>query len=386
MAIRKSQRRGKPCLVIDIRYTTKNGRQERFRKDAQAQSMTAAKAEEKRYLHNIALYGSPYEPGAESETSQSTPPETVKTFLDVVDEFRQTFMVTDLKITTRKGYDAVFTGILVPKFGDLPITQVDGRAAEELDLELAKRTLALSTRNNIQIVLRSLLRFAMSRQYIASMPPNLPTLKKIGQTVLEIPSDEQVALLLSHARPSHRLSFTLMSDAGLRPNEVRALRRRDVQLRYGQDEPIGGFITVRRGSSHGEIHTPKTGQREVPISPELARGLAPAMHGDRDGHVVTNYLGRPWGQFGLVQAFERVIQRAGLRGWSIYCLRHYAITSWLRAGIPVHVVQRMAGHVHLSTTQRYVHFLKADLEDAALKIAARGRTAIGTATRSPDNT
>ncbi|TKC95239.1 site-specific integrase [Polyangium fumosum] len=35
------------------------------------------------------------------------------------------------------------------------------------------------------------------------------------------------------------------------------------------------------------------------------------------------------------------------------CLRHYAITSSLRAGIPVHVVQRMAGHKHLATTQTY---------------------------------
>lgn len=57
---------------------------------------------------------------------------------------------------------------------------------------------------------------------------------------------------------------------------------------------------------------------------------------------------------------------------SAYALRHYAITSWLRRGIPVHVVQKMAGHRNLSTTQRYVHFLKADLEDAALRLAGIG--------------
>jgi site-specific recombinase XerD len=49
----------------------------------------------------------------------------------------------------------------------------------------------------------------------------------------------------------------------------------------------------------------------------------------------------------------------------VYSLRHYAITTWLRKRVPVHVVQKMAGHSTLSTTQRYVHFLKADLEDAA---------------------
>ncbi|HRI71581.1 MAG TPA: hypothetical protein PK156_45425 [Polyangium sp.] len=45
----------------------------------------------------------------------------------------------------------------------------------------------------------------------------MPSLKQTGQCVLEIPADEQIALLLSHARKSHRLSFLLMSDAGLRP-------------------------------------------------------------------------------------------------------------------------------------------------------------------------
>ena len=164
-----------------------------------------------------------------------------------------------------------------------------------------------------------------------------------------------------------------MSDAGLRPNEVRALRRRDVLLHFDNNEPTGGYITIREGWSHGETHTPKTGQREVPISRELAHVLAPYMKGARDGHVAVNELGKPWSQYGLDQAFGRLARRAGLAEWSVYSLRHYAITSWLRAGIPVHVVQRMAGHVHLSTTQRYVHFLKQDLEDAARRIAARGR-------------
>jgi site-specific recombinase XerD len=63
-----------------------------------------------------------------------------------------------------------------------------------------------------------------------------------------------------------------------------------------------------------------------------------------------------------------VIEAAGLSGWSVYALRHFAITLWLRAGIPVHVVQRMAGHTNLSTTQRHVHYLKADLEHAARAI------------------
>ena len=123
-------------------------------------------------------------------------------------------------------------------------------------------------------------------------------------------------------------------------------------------------MSVREGRSFGETHTPKTGQREVPVTPELGRLLAPVEAGAREELVAMTARGKPWGQSGLVQAFERVRDRVGLEGWSVYCLRHYAITSWLRAGVPVHVVQRMAGHKNLATTQRYVHHLKEDLEEA----------------------
>jgi len=283
-------------------------------------------------------------------------------------------MVTDLKVTTRRGYESVLRSTLLPRFGELLFEKVDSKAAAALDLELTKRKLSQSTRNNTQIVLRSLLRFAKKRAYIDDGPKNLPRLKPIGQRVLEVPTDEQVDQIITSAIESHRLTFTLMSDAGLRPNEVRALRCKGVQLRYENGQPVGGFITVREGRSYGEVHTPKTGQREIPVTRALAKLLAPVVeNASREKHVALNDDGDPWGQHGIDQAFGRVADRIGITGWSVYCLRHYAITSWLRAGIPVHVVQRMAGHVNLSTTQRYVHFLKGDLEEAARRLPVRIR-------------
>src|SRR5262249_49349830 len=94
--------------------------------------------------------------------------------------------------------------------------------------------------------------------------------------------------------------------------------------------------------------------------------------GPREGYAALTAGGKPWGQYGLDRAFERVRDRAGFAGWSVYSLRHYAITTWLRKGIPVHVVQKMAGHKNLATTQHYVHFLKTDLEDGARRLNEPG--------------
>ncbi|KYF56551.1 hypothetical protein BE08_36755 [Sorangium cellulosum] len=63
--------------------------------------------------------------------------------------------------------------------------------------------------------------------------------------------------------------------------------------------------------------------------------LGPVERRPRDGHIARSRQGQPWGQYGLAQASERVRDRAGFAGWSVYSLRHYAITSWLRRGIPV---------------------------------------------------
>jgi integrase len=371
MTVRKETRRGETRLVIDINYTKRDGSRGRYRKDAQVQTLTAARAEDRRLLALLAQHGEPYEPAAPG-AGPGHDEVPAKTFREVVDEYRATFMVTDLKVTTRRGYNNVINTVLLPRFADLAAPAVDGTAAGKLDLELAKRELSRSTRNNVQIVLRSVLRFAKNKGYLSEAPKGLPRLKQVEQSILEIPSDEEVEKILCAACESHRRSFALMAYTGLRPNEVRALRRRDLQLRREGGEPVRGFVTVREGWSYGQTHTPKTGQRVIPIAPPLARLLGPIEQGPRDGHLAVSESGTPWGQYGLDQAFERVRARVGLEGWSVYCLRHYAITLWLRRGVPVHVVQRMAGHKHLSTTQRYVHFLKEDLEEAGRRIAGGG--------------
>jgi len=339
MAVRKVLRHGKPRLFIDIRYKRKDGGRGRFRKDAQVQTMAAARAEERRYLLAIAEHGQPFAPSEQGEQAPTGEVSSGKTFADVVGEYRSTFMITDLKVTTRRGYDAVFEGTLLPRFGDRPFGKVDGAAAGELDVELAKRELSQATRNNIQIVLRSVLRFAKGRGYLDAMPGGMPRIKPVGQSILEIPSDEEVDKILGGAAEAQRLAFGLMGYAGLRPNEVRALRRRDVRLRWENGDAVGGFVSVREGQSFGETHTPKTGQREVPITPPLARLLVGVEQGARDGLVAVNGQGRAWGQTGLVQAFERVRKRVGLEGWSVLLealCEHVVVTG----GVPVHVVHQ----------------------------------------------
>jgi integrase len=369
MTVRREERRGRRVLVIDIPYRAPDGRWTRYRRDAVAATIAAAREEERRVRERIGRTGSPFE-----ASDAASPARKESTFSEVVTRYRRNHMRAKLKPTTRRGYEAVIELHLVPRFGPWPISKVDGKAATELDLALAGRKhrrgrgMKQSTRNNVQTVLRSVLSFALREGLVAVGPTGLPKLRRVGESVLEIPTDDEVRAILKAARPAPRVSLALMAYAGLRPNEVRGLRRREIKLEREGRVATGGFLTVRTGVSYGESHSPKTGERVVPITRPLAGLLATLGSTKPNAYAATTSQGGPWGQHGLDRAFKRIIARLGLKGWSVYCLRHYAITSWLRANVPVHVVQRMAGHSNLSTTQRYAHYVRADLRDAATRI------------------
>jgi hypothetical protein len=60
-------------------------------------------------------------------------------------------------------------------------------------------------------------------------------------------------------------------------------------------------------------------------------------------------------------------------------LRHTGLTWMADAGIPVHVLRKIAGHSSISTTQRYLH---PDL--ASITAAGDSLTAFLSAPRSPE--
>jgi site-specific recombinase XerD len=118
---------------------------------------------------------------------------------------------------------------------------------------------------------------------------------------------------------------------------------------------------VRRSRSKGETSTPKSGhEREIPIAAPL---LALLESGGK-GLVAPTGDGKPWGEFGLLQAFHRAQEKAGLSGFRFHDLRHFFVTQLFRGGSSAPAVQALAGHASLTTTQRYAHVDRADLRAA----------------------
>jgi integrase len=364
MAVRIVKRRGERRLVIDIVYRNPDGSLARYRHDADVQTLAAARAEERRRLALLATAGSPTGAPVAQGPALAKAKAPVPTFETVSNEYLGSYATSTFKPSTRRGYKALINGFLKPRVGAVAIDQIDGARVRDLDAELVTRGVKPATRRQMQSVLRSVLcRFAVERGLLVEAP-RFPRLPKTGAKIPNVLTREQVAAILRAAHQRHRLTFLLAAYAGLRAGEIRALRWRDVDLKLGR-------LVVRESRCHGEVATPKSGhERVVPLVPELRKVFAAVKVREPDGLVASNARQKPWSQDGLRQAFQRACGRAETGIWRFHDLRHYFVTELFRAGVAAPTVQALAGHAHLTTTQRYAHVVQKDLAAAIERLAA----------------
>lgn len=368
MTIRKANRAGKRVLVVDITWKKADGTKGRYRRDAQVQTMAAATAEERRYLANIATHDNPHGP-APAVAPQVTASEAV-TFGAAVASYQRTTAIARLKPTTRRGYEEVFTTRLLPRWKDEPLDRIDLDTMTKLDAGMVREGLSISRRRNVMICVRSVIRAAHAEGHLGQLP-TFPPLPRKGRRVLSVITTAQLQQILDVSPPSWRLAFCLAAYAGLRAGEVRGLRWRDVDL-------TGRLLVVRHSRSKGVTTAPKSGdERPIPIAAALHDLLVTHRRGNGDGNgglVATTGKGQPWGESGLLQAFRRAQAKAGLDGWRFHDLRHYFVTALFGGGGSAPAVQALAGHLHLSTTQRYAHVVPGDLRATIRIFDGRGNS------------
>lgn len=356
MTVRKEKRGDRHVWVLDILYR-KDGKRRRYRRDAQVQTGAAARAEERRLLAELADTGVIQTTVSPVESAPVAPQNA--TFDDAVKRFFDLKAQSSLKPSSRVSYREVTDRVLVPSFGGKSLESIAFTEVSSLDADLSLDGLGASSRRNVHVVLRSILRFAVESGLLGVFP-KLPKLPKVGRKVLRVLTRAQVDRLLAVASPTARLAFALSALAGLRAGEVRGLSWRDVDL-------PGRALTVRLALSHGQLAPPKSGhERTVPLTKRLVTLLRDAKPtgAPAQGRVAVTAHGKAWGTWGLGLAFERAQTRAGIEGFRFHDLRHFFVTQLFRDGAPAPAVQMLAGHHSLEVTQRYAHMVSTDLRVA----------------------
>jgi len=158
----------------------------------------------------------------------------------------------------------------------------------------------------------------------------------------------------------NRCAFFLTYFAGMRVKEVAALSVGDV---FGNDGKAYERITLSPMQTKGGT------ARHVLICRRLRKELNAYFLNlpctDSDFPLIFSQKGR--GVFSansLCQLFARLYKAAGIRGASSHSGRRSFITKLASKGVSAKVLMHLAGHKHLSTTQRYI-----DVNDDMLKKA-----------------
>ncbi len=262
------------------------------------------------------------------------------------------------KPSGRNAKKSILKNHLVPRLGDKKLDRITNEDVQKIKAALQDRS--SKTVNNILTVLNTLLKAAESWDVIDKVPCEIRLLKVTSPEMRFYDFGEYERLVEAAKRIDQRayLAVLLGGDAGLRLGETIALERTDVDHERG-------FLTVRRSDWHGEVGTPKSGRpRRVPMTKRLAKALKEHKHlrGPRvlyndDGSTVTRKV-----LYGWISAAER---RAELppTGAS-HILRHSFCSHLAMKGVPARAIQELAGHRHLSTTQRYMHLSPVAIESA----------------------
>ncbi|MFB7251234.1 tyrosine-type recombinase/integrase [Microbacterium sp. NPDC056234] len=196
--------------------------------------------------------------------------------------------------------------------------------------------------------------------------PELGTVKQRSISLSEIPTPEKVSSTL-HGLRERRSDvadvFEFMSLTGVRWGEARAIR-----VRWLSDSGLPQLDIERSHSDRYKEKDPKSwrGTRSIPLSP---RGVeifdAHAAGKSPDDYLFTNQLG---GQLsvGVVRKFPLGFRR--------HALRHFAASTWLRLGTPVHEVAEYLGDDPRTVLTVYAHVLgEGQRRDFAKRLAASER-------------
>ncbi len=172
------------------------------------------------------------------------------------------------------------------------------------------------------------------------------TLPQRAQTIPDLLTPKEVGRILDACtHEHHRMMLSLCYGCGLRLNELRHLRVRDIDGEHRR-------LRINQGKGAKD--------RLVALSSTLLEQLRVYWRAYQPSDWL--FPGRtpnePVSETLIQKAFQRAKQSAGItKHGGVHSLRHAFATHQLEAGLPVHRLQRLLGHNSLSSTVRYVHWL-----------------------------
>ena len=265
-----------------------------------------------------------------------------------------------------RGYEKPLRLRVLPRFGDVRLSELRRIDLQDLVDELVAEGLAASTIDSTLNPLRAIYRYAITRGEVGdgtNPTRNLET-PAIRSKPKRIASPEEAERLLEALREGDRVTWATALYAGLRRGELRALRFENVDL-------AEGLIHVERGwdDLEGPIELKsKAGRRRVPIASVLRDHLiAHKLHSGRSEGLVFGQDGTvPFDPGKLTGRADEDWEAAGLERITLHACRHTFASYMIAAGVNAKALSTYMGHATIATTlDLYGHLMPGSESEAA---------------------
>lgn len=292
---------------------------------------------------------------------------------------------------TVRAYRSAWTHRLEPALGSFSLESIRPFAIETAWTSWSG---AWSTKNDAIALLSRLMSRAERAELILRNPVPLVEIgrpEKSDPVSRALEPAELSELFQRVPAGEYRRMLQAIGYLGLRFGEAAGLIVRDVDLNEG-------IVHVRRASSldefgRQEVHSrrPKGhGVRIVPILEQVRPVLEESVRGKGDSDIV--FPGPRGGVVtskNLARAIRWAEWRDEIRAFPpgedklrFHDLRHTSVTFYLRAGVPIHEVQRIMGHSSVQVTELYAHSDTERLRMAGAKLSGYLETEKGLGRRA----
>lgn len=237
----------------------------------------------------------------------------------------------------------------------IPIRNVTYENLQTFAAALFDLGIAVTSRKRVLCGIKTFYKFLRSAGYTDNNPAELLETPKLGRTLPEVLSIEEIDDIINAIDPNsaeaernHAIIETLYG-CGLRVSEL-------INLEISRYSPDDEYIVVK-GKGNKE--------RMVPVSPvavqcinnylQGSRGDVTAKPGD-ENIIFLNRRGARLTRQMIFIMLRRLAEAAGIRKTiSPHTLRHSFATHLLEGGANLRAIQQMLGHESITTTEIYIH-------------------------------
>lgn len=289
-----------------------------------------------------------------------------------------------LEESTFTSYETILRSCIKPKLGSKRLSDIQAYEVQKLYNDMKKQGLSSRTVQYAHFVFSSAMKQAIKWKMLMQNPCELCELPKLEKIEMKYLSPEETKRFLDTAKDSkHFVTFLLVIESGMRPQEYLSLQWKDIDFEQKALSVRRAIVWKRKGGGF-YFKEPKTkkSRRSIPISNSAINALKIHRRKQLEERLK---LGADYQNFDLVFAsqvgtpiqpknltdrhFKPLLIKAEIQNIRLYDLRHTTATLLLSAGENPKVVSERLGHASIVLTlDTYSHVLPTMQESATKKL------------------